>query len=56
MLTEREIAIINEILEKKHDVEIQFRNSGIAIISVRKDVKYIESKAKKKDVKYIQIP
>lgn len=42
MLTEREIAAINEILEKKHDVEIQCRSSGIAIISVRKDIKYLD--------------
>ena len=47
MLTEREIAVINEILEKKHDVEIQCRNSGIAIISVRKDIKHLKPKEKK---------
>lgn len=51
MLTPQEISQINEILEKKQDVEIQNRKSGIAIISVRKDVKYIESKAKKGEEK-----
>ena len=41
MLTEQEIAKINEILAQKRDVEIQCRNNGIAIISVRKDIKYL---------------
>ncbi len=51
MLTEQEIAKINEILAQKRDVEIQNRKSGIAIISVRKDVKYIESQAQKGEEK-----
>ena len=41
MLTENEINTINKILDKKQDVEIQIRKNGIAIISVKKDVKYI---------------
>lgn len=41
MLTENEIIEINKILAKKQDVEIQIRKNKIAIISVKKDVKYI---------------
>lgn len=47
MLSEQEIAVINELLNKKNDVEIQVRNNGIAILSIRKDIKYSEAKAKK---------
>lgn len=51
MLTEQEIAKINEILSQKRDVEIQCRSSGIAIISVRKDVKYLKNKSGKAEEK-----
>ncbi len=44
MLTENEIHKINEILAKKQDVEIQIRKDGIAIISVKKETKYIAGK------------
>ena len=47
MLSEQEIAVINELLNKKNDVEIQVRSNGIAILSIRKDIKYSETKAKK---------
>lgn len=47
MLSEQEIAVINELLNKKNDVEIQVRSNGIAILSIRKDIKYSEAKAKK---------
>ena len=50
MLTEQEIAKINEILSQKRDVEIQCRSSGIAIISVRKDVKYLKNKSGKEEL------
>lgn len=46
MLSEQEIAVINELLNKKNDVEIQVRSNGIAILSIRKDIKYSEAKAK----------
>lgn len=46
LLSEQEIAVINELLNKKNDVEIQVRNNGIAILSIRKDIKYSEAKAK----------
>ena len=48
MLTEEEISMINELLSQKRDIEIQYRNNGIAILSVRKDIKYLSSKAHKK--------
>ena len=47
MLSEQEIAVINELLNKTNDVEIQVRSNGIAILSIRKDIKYSEAKAKK---------
>jgi len=46
MLSEQEIAVINELLNKKNDVEIQVRSNGIAILSIKKDIKYSEAKAK----------
>lgn len=47
MLSEQEIAVINELLNKKNDVEIQVRSNGIAILSIKKDITYSEAKAKK---------
>ena len=47
MLTEQEVSVIEKIIENGHDVEIQKRKNGIAILSVRKDIKYIEAKGKK---------
>lgn len=40
MLTEREIAVINEILETHHDVEIQHRQNGLVILKTIKKVCY----------------
>lgn len=51
MLDAKEFNIINKILAKGYDVEIQHRKNGLVIIKSNKDICYRQENEKPKDDK-----